>query len=88
MLNVSLKPEDFKRREAEVAQVLGKKRESVYARFPLLFTLLSTFGLVATYYGFEHIIDNIKFLSDNPFILLALGVSTLWVTGALYRKLG
>lgn len=86
--------EEIKSRE----QVLVEKEKQLYARltetrnrattrFPLLFALLATFGLVATYYGFEHIIDSIDFLSQNPILLLGFGVALLLATGSLYRKL-
>ncbi len=76
-----------KKAEAMMAQELNRTR-SVFQRFPLVFTLLGAFGLVATFYGFEHIIDQIDFLASNPFLLLVLGIGTLIFTGQLYKKLG
>ena len=73
---------------APVISKLVEKREGVFSRFPLLFTLLGAFGLVATFYGFEHLIDSIDPLADNPILLLTVGISTLIVTGSLYKKLG
>lgn len=67
---------------------LEQKRQGVFDRFPLLFTMMASFGLVATFYGFERLIDKVDLLADNPFILLATGVLTLIVTGTLYKKLG
>lgn len=67
---------------------LAHQRDSAYKRFPLLFTLLGTFGIVATFYGFERMIDRIHWLASNPFILLAMGIGTLILTGQLYKKLG
>lgn len=67
---------------------LAEKRQSVFERFPLLFTMLATFGVVATFYGFEGLINKVDVLADNPFILLGAGVSTLVITGTLYKKLG
>jgi len=64
-----------------------KTRQAAFARFPLLFTLLTAFGLVATFYGFENIIDRIPFLKENPIILLSTGVAILIGTGTLYKKL-
>lgn len=62
-------------------------RNSVFSRFPLLFTMLSTFGLVATLYGFEKVIDQIDFLASRPWAILTLGLVILLFTGALYKKL-
>lgn len=76
-----------KKAEAKVVQEVNRTR-SVFQRFPLLFTLLGAFGLVATFYGFEHIIDNIDFLAENPVLLLGVGIGTLVFTGQLYKKLG
>lgn len=66
---------------------LARQRDSAFDRFPLLFTLLGTFGVVATLYGFERVIDKISFLANNPFILLGTGLLVLILTGSLYKKL-
>lgn len=76
-----------KRVEEKVVGGLLRRRQSAFERFPLLFTLMAAFGLVATIYGFERLIDKIDFFSDNPFILLAVGLITLIITGTLYKKL-
>jgi len=73
--------------EHKLADLLRKHRHAATRRFPLAFTLLGAFGLVATFYGFEHVIDQIPFLVENPAILLAVGVGTLIGTGTLYKKL-
>jgi hypothetical protein len=67
---------------------LIEQRDSVFKRFPLLFTLLGTFGLVATFYGFQHIIQKIPLLANNPYITLGVGLAVLLLTGTLYKKLG
>lgn len=77
----------FRGEEKRILQALGQRRKSTFERFPLLFTMLGTFGLVATLYGFEHLIDKIDFLSENPLILLATGIAILIGTGKLYEKL-
>lgn len=71
----------------EVVNKLARTKDSAFARFPLLFTLLGTFGVVATFYGFEGIIDRISILADNPYILLCTGLLALVFTGTLYKKL-
>lgn len=70
-----------------VDKAIAKRRRAAFARFPLLFTLLGAFGLVATFYGFEGVMDKTG-LSENPWILLALGIGTLIFSGTLYKKLG
>lgn len=74
--------------EEHVVHRLAESRNTAVAKFPLLFTLLTAFGVVATFYGFEHLIDQSKLLSENPIILLCVGVGSLILTGALYKKLG
>lgn len=65
-----------------------QQRDSAFKRLPLLFTLLGTFGLMSTFYGFQHIIQKIPLLANNPFIALIVGLVTLLFTGTLYKKLG
>lgn len=74
-------------KEKQLAQKIGQGRRAVFERFPLVFTLLGAFGLVATFYGFERLIDQIDLLSNNPYILLGTGLLTLIFTGTLYKKL-
>ena len=63
-------------------------REHAFSKFPLLFTLLATFGLVATNYGFQHMVEKIPLLANNPYIALVVGLAILIFTGKLYKKLG
>lgn len=72
----------------KVVRKIEKTRKSVFARFPLMFTLLGTFGLVATMTGVGRIIEETLFLSDNPIILVVFGLAILTFTGTLYKKLG
>jgi hypothetical protein len=62
-------------------------RDSAFTRFPVIFVFMSTFGLVATLYGFEKVIDDIQFFSENPKMVLVAGVVTLALTGSLFKKL-
>lgn len=62
-------------------------RKSAFERFPLLFTLLATFGVALTLYGVEHLINKVKWLTSNPVISLAVGLLLLILTGTLYKKL-
>jgi hypothetical protein len=80
-------PSKVKKAEKKVLGGFIRRRQSAFHRFPLLFTLMATFGLVATLYGFERLIDEVEFLNDNAFILLGVGLITLIITGTLYKKL-
>lgn len=77
-----------KKRQLAINKRLERQRRAVFTRFPLLFTLLATFGLVATLYGFEGVINQIPFFTNNPYVLLVTGVVILAFTGTLYKKLG
>ena len=85
--NLSVAPAAIKDKEERVVRQLDRTRQTAAQRFPLLFTLLASFGLVATFYGFEGLIDKVGVLSNNPAILLAVGILTLGLTGKLYKKL-
>ncbi len=77
----------LREREAALVAKAGLKRQAVFERFPMVFTLLGSFGLVATLYGFERIIDRIEFFSDNPIALFLTGIAVLIGTGSLYKRL-
>lgn len=87
-MNNLTKTESVIDKEKAAVHKLVEKEQTVVQRFPLPFALLGTFGLVATFYGFEHLIDNSQFLSENPIVLLLTGLAALGVTGTLYKKLG
>lgn len=74
-------------KERELVRKLLYKRQMVFEKYPLPFALMVTFGVVATFYGFEGIIDQVDYLKDNPIILLVTGLATLTLTGTLYSKL-
>ncbi len=84
---VMKRKETFVDKEKKLVQKVGERRRAVFERFPLVFTLLGSFGLVATFYGFERLIDKVDLFSNNPWILLGTGVTTLAATGTLYKKL-
>jgi len=73
----------IKREEEQVKKI----RDTYANKYPLVFALGATFGFVATLYGFEKLIDSVDLFSNNPWILLALGISVLYVTGTFYNKL-
>ena len=62
-------------------------RDGVLERHPIVFGFLATFGLVATYYGIEKMIDQVPYLADRPWLIFTVGVAVLVFTGALYKKL-
>lgn len=73
--------------EEKIVQKAVAERRTIAHRYPLIFGLITTFGFVCTLYGFEKLIDRIDFLINNPWILLAVGLGTLIITGVAYKKL-
>jgi hypothetical protein len=73
--------------EEKLVEKAAQKRSAAETRYPLVYGLFATFGFVSTLYGFEKLIDKVDLFVDNPWILLATGVTTLLLTGTAYRKL-
>ncbi len=81
---------EIKKLEAMGGKLTGsarRVRDSLALRFPVVFILFSAFGLVATFYGFEKLIDEIPSLANNSKLLLAVGLIILTITGTLFKKL-
>lgn len=87
MTNVEQNKVSFTEAEIQFIKKLDEKRVKAEARFPLLTALFATFGFVSLLYGFEKIIDKVTFLSNNPIVLLLIGLLILGVTGTVYKKL-
>jgi len=73
--------------EERLIQKVVDERNRAETRFPLIFSMLITFGFVSTLYGFEKLIDQVDWFVENPWFLLLTGVLTLLITGAAYKKL-
>lgn len=80
--------EHIRHLEKDIEEKVISYQKNAISRFPFIFLGLSTFGGVMIFYGFEKIIDQTPFLSDNPLGMLIVGFMILVLTGALYRKLG
>lgn len=68
-------------------EYMGTRTRSTFARYPLLFSLLTVFGIVSVLYGFESFIAHIPFLADRPLLILLIGIVLLVFTGSLYKSL-
>lgn len=73
--------------EEKIAHRIVEGRDKAAVRFPLVFGLAASFGLVSTFYGFEALINKVDWLYNNPWLMLLVGVSTLIATGTAYKKL-
>ncbi len=74
--------------ERELQATVRPLRRSVLERFPILFTLLTTFGVAAVFFGFERILSEVTYLYERPWLILLLGIGILVSTGSLYKVLG
>jgi H+/gluconate symporter-like permease len=58
----------------------------VFRRYPLTFTLLALFGVVAVSEGLKGVIEDLGF-TGHPWYMLFAGLVILIITGTLYKKL-
>lgn len=87
MKNIKRDVIPFTEIEERILHSLADKRDRTAQKFPLGFGLAASFGLVATFYGFEGLINKIDWLARNPWAVLGVGVVILVATGTAYRKL-
>jgi hypothetical protein len=67
--------------------MMAKKGESAFRRYPLTFTMLVLFGVIAVSEGVKGVFDDLGIFAGHPWWLLILGLVILMVTGTLYKKL-
>lgn len=77
----------FENTAKELDSYVAPVRISVFRRFPILFTLMTTFGVAATFLAFEKILSQYELLNRYPWLILLIGLGTLAFTGTLYKKL-
>ena len=65
----------------------GKYTRPVLKRYPLLFSFLTVFSVAAILHGFEMWADQINLFESHPAYLMLVGVTTLFLTGTLYKSL-
>jgi hypothetical protein len=70
-----------------VHEVFQRHRRTAFEKHPFFFSTLGLLGLVATWQGFDHVIDQIDYFKENPGTLLIIGLAILLFTGRLYRQL-
>ncbi len=72
---------------ARMNQIFGEKGRGVFGRYPLTFAILIFFGVIMITDGMKELIKKIPFLKESPFLMLAIGIMILIITGSLYKKL-
>ncbi|HEY4518057.1 MAG TPA: hypothetical protein VJG48_00345 [Candidatus Paceibacterota bacterium] len=70
----------------QVNGYMRSQSRSVFSRYPLTFTLLVLFGVVAVSEGLKGVIENLGF-AGHPWYMLLVGLAILVITGSLYKKL-
>ncbi|MDB4992415.1 MAG: hypothetical protein JWL75_660 [Parcubacteria group bacterium] len=65
-----------------------KHLHPVYRKYPLLFLLVLTFSVAATFQGVNGVLEEITYFKEYPLVLMMLGILGLFVTGSLYKRLG
>lgn len=78
--------EHLERSARDMDTYMSRHHRTVFGRYPLLFSLLGSFGVAAIIYGFEQTLDDVPFLHDHPLLPLLIGVAVLIITGSLYKR--
>lgn len=71
----------------QLNQMASMYTKSAVRRYPLTFTLLILFGVVAVSEGAKGILESMGVFSDHPWYLFITGLVVLIFTGNLYKKL-
>jgi hypothetical protein len=78
----------LKETESRFEATAAPLRKAVFERFPILFILLTTFGVTAVVHSVDMLITQMVWLHERPLVLLCIGITVLMATGTLYKKLG
>jgi hypothetical protein len=79
--------ERIERRTEALNNYMHHRNRTVFGRYPLVFSLLATFGAVSILYGFDEILDQIEFVHAHPSAPILFGIILLALTGSLYKRL-
>lgn len=71
----------------ELNRRMNSRSQAVLRRYPLTFTLVALFGIVAVSEGVKGILEKINFFQNNPSYLFIAGLLTLIILGSVYKKL-
>ena len=72
---------------AKINHLFKEKGHSVFSRYPLTFALLVVLGATMFSQGIKEILLEIPMFQNKPFLMLAVGIVILTITGTLYKKL-
>ncbi len=71
----------------KIDTLVSPTRSTFAKRYPTLFSLLATSGVIMTFLGIEQLLLTADILERHPMLILALGIAILALTGTLYKKL-
>jgi len=72
---------------SHVNDMMAEHGKSVFRRYPLTFTLLALFGVVAVSEGAKGVLESFGIFAGHPWFLLIAGLIVLVITGKLFKKL-
>ena len=70
-----------------VHQAFRQHRKSAFQKHPFVFSTLGLMGLVATWQGFDDLLEQFAVFDAYPGSLLIIGLVLLLATGRLYREI-
>ena len=71
----------------ETNRYMGVRAKNAFAKYPITFSLLVLFGVVAVMHGFEGLVIQVPFFVLHPGVLFLIGLIILILTGTLYKRL-
>lgn len=71
----------------KIDAIMSPTRSTYAKRYPTLFSLLATLGVIMTFLGIEQLLLTSSLLERHPVLILAFGIAILTLTGTLYKKL-
>ena len=77
----------FEEAVRDLNEFMARKNRSVFGRYPLIFSLLGTFGIISILYGFDALLEEIPLVKEHPLIPIVFGIVLLIITGSLYKRL-
>jgi uncharacterized membrane protein (DUF485 family) len=71
----------------ETNRYMAVRAKNAFAKYPITFSLLVLFGVMAVMHGFEGLVIQVPFFVNHPGVLFLIGLIILILTGTLYKRL-
>lgn len=75
----------FTEKEERLIQGIVDKRVKAQKKFPFLAAAMAAFGLQATFYGFEKLMDRVHLFTTEPGLVFLGGILILAASGTIYK---